>query len=354
MLGTIAIILVFGGLIFFHELGHFLAARSFGMGVQTFSLGFGPVIFSFTPGKTKYQLAAVPLGGYVALVGETDEADLPENFTPEESFSLRPAWQRFIVIATGPIFNLILAWFLCWALLASNGKQELLPVVGDLTEVSSAKQAGISSGDIIHSINGSKVESWTDIPPLIADSKGTPMQIEVDRSGTTHSFTVKPDQISRENLFGEEKDVWVIGITPAGDLKTIHYSFLSAAKPAINDAARMIELTWRVLVGLVKGKVSADNIGGPIGIGKVIYDQAESGMSHVLFIAALISVNLGILNLLPIPILDGGHLLFLSFEMISRKQVPIYIKEKAAMAGLFLLLGLMLFATYNDILRFFQ
>ena len=353
MTGTIAIIIVFGGLIFFHELGHFLAAKSFRMGVKTFSLGFGPTLASFHHGKTRYQLALLPLGGFVSLVGETNQNDLPDGFTKSESYSLRPAWQRFLVIAAGPVFNLVLAWLLCWVLIGTHGREELLPVIQTVQEQSQAQTAGLVSGDVITSINTSPVAKWADISPLVQLSKGDAIKVGINRSGQKHEITITPKKEEATTIYGDTIERWVLGIAPSGATHVVHYSFLEAGKQGIVQARDMVVLTWKMMAALFSGAVAADNIGGPIGIGKIIYDQSESGMANVLFIAALISVNLGILNLLPIPILDGGQLLFLTIEMAFRRPVPEFIREKAALVGAALLIGLMVFATFNDIMNFF-
>jgi len=387
MSGTIAIIAVFGGLVFFHELGHFAMARFFKMGVQTFSLGFGPALYATKRGSTRYQIAAFPLGGFVSLVGETSEDDLPEGFSKEESFSLRPAWQRFLVILAGPIFNLVLAWLLCWGLLYTNGQHELLPVIGVFSEKSPAREAGLRVGDSIRTINGMPVERWEEIAPLVQKSKGSTLTVVAARlpegadqsdspasnaplpatgseagqntpakaeSIETVTFSFEPVRITQTNFFGEKLENWIMGVSPRGDLRPVAFGFIEAASGGVREAGNMVLLTWKVLTGLLRGNVAADTVGGPIGIGKAIYEQAGIGLANVVFVAAFISVNLGIMNLLPIPVLDGGHLVFLSIEMLFRRAVPDYFREKAAMIGLGLLLGLMFFATYNDIVRLFE
>ena len=353
MTGTVAIIVVFGGLIFFHELGHFLAAKFFRMGVKTFSLGFGPSLASFSYGKTRYQLALLPLGGFVSLVGESSQNDLPDNFTKIESFSLRPAWQRFVVIASGPIFNLVLAWLLCWVLIGTHGREELLPVIQTVQKQSQAQAVGMVSGDVITSINDSPVEKWADISPLVQLSQGNALKVVINRSGQKHTLTITPTKQETPTIYGDTVDRWVLGIQPSGATHVVHYSFLEAGKQGLVQARDMVVLTWKMMAALFSGAVAADNIGGPIGIGKIIYDQSASGMANVLFIAALISVNLGILNLLPIPILDGGQLLFLTIEMAFRRPIPEFIREKASLVGAVLLICLMVFATFNDIMNFF-
>ena len=199
MLMTIlAVVLVFGGLIFFHELGHFSVARAFGMGVSTFSLGFGPKILKKKRGKTEYALSLVPLGGYVALVGETDEADLPEGFTREESFSLRPAWQRLLVVLAGPVANLLLALSLCVIVALGWGVTSMLPSVGDVQSETPAQRAGLQKGDLILSIDGTPISTWQEMSDTIAASNGATLTMEIGRKDAQGQESVLEVQVTPE------------------------------------------------------------------------------------------------------------------------------------------------------------
>lgn len=353
MIGTLAVVLVFGALIFFHELGHFGVARFFGMGVKTFSLGFGPALLSLKRGATNYQVAAVPLGGFVALVGESASAEIPEGFTEKDSFSLRPAWQRFLVIAAGPAFNLVLAWLICWGLMYAGGRNFIPPVVGQVLENSAAASSPLESGDRIVSIDGVSVSRWLDIPPLVQRGQGKSLVVTVEKPDQrVVVFSIEPTKLSQTTPDGEVVESWGMGIR-AGEAQLQEFGFLESAREGLYEAGNMVVYTWRALGDLVTRQVSFDNVGGPILIAQAIYKQADHGMLNVLMIAALISVNLGILNLLPVPVLDGGHLVFLLAEMLVGKPVPVRVQEKAALVGLFLLLSLMLVATFNDVMRFF-
>lgn len=354
MIGTIAVVLVFGGLIFFHELGHFSAARCFGMGVKTFSLGFGPSLFSFKRGKTTYQVAALPLGGFVSLVGESADADIPEEFTDAESFSLRPAWQRFLVILAGPVFNLVLAWFICWGIMWTNGREVLPPVVGEIVADSPAAESPLRPGDAIRTLDGITISRWFDISPLVQRAEGKPVVVAAEQpDGTLVTFTVTPERISQTTPEGHTVEGWAMGIK-AGPVETHEYGFFESAKEGAIEAGHMASIIWNALGDLVSRKVAFDNVGGPILIAQAIYTQTEYGIASVLMLAALISVNLGVLNLLPIPVLDGGHLIFLTVEMLGRRPVPVKVQEKAMFAGLALLLFIMLAATFNDVMRFWS
>lgn len=353
MSGTLSVILVFGGLIFFHELGHFLAARAFGMGVKTFSLGFGPSLFAFTRGKTRYQLAALPLGGFVSLVGESADAEIPEEFTENESFTLRPAWQRFIVIAAGPLFNLVLAWLICWGLMFTGGRQFIPPVVGDILENSAAAESPLRAGDRILRIDGTDVRRWQDIPPLVQKGEGKSLTVLAERpDGSTVVFSLEPGRITQTTPGGETVESWGIGIR-AGEVEHQEFGFIEAAGEGLSEAWHMVVFTWNAIRDLITRQLAFDNVGGPILIAQAIYQQADHGLLSVLMVAALISVNLGVLNLLPIPVLDGGHLFFLAAEMLAGRPVPARVQEKAMFVGLFLLLSLMVAATFNDVMRFF-
>lgn len=354
MIGTIAVIVVFGGLIFFHELGHFLVARTFSIGVKTFSLGFGPALAAFKRGKTRYQIAAFPLGGFVSLVGESPNAEMPEGFTPAESFSLRPAWQRFLVIAAGPVFNLLLAWFICWGLLWTNGRVYIPPVVSEIIEGSPAASSPLRAGDRILTVNDQDIRTWVDISPAVQRGQGKDVRLTTQRpDGNLLTFSITPVQMAHDTGSGQTIQSWSLGIK-AGEASRQKFGFFPAAREGLADAADMVAFTWDALRDLVTRTISFDNVGGPILIAQTIYNQAAHNIMSVLLLAALISVNLGILNLLPIPVLDGGHLLFLAIEMVIRRPLPVSVQEKSMVIGLFLLLSLIIAATFNDIMRFFK
>ncbi|CAK7054011.1 MAG: Metalloprotease MmpA [Desulfovibrio sp.] len=351
-----AIILVLGGLIFFHELGHFLAAKAFTVGVKTFSLGFGPRIFGFKKGDTDYQVAAFPLGGFVAMVGESDPADIPEPFTAKDSFALRPAWQRLVIIVAGPLFNLVLAWFIYWGLFYAHGQEYLVPEVGAVHAESPAMQAGIHPGDTILAVNDIPIKQWEEMVEAVMQSQGEPMRLAVlSRDGTQTSITATPKAFERKTLFGEVKKSWAIGITPSGTVGKNHFGFIESAGKGAGHAVFVTKLIGQSVVKMFERVVPLDSMGGPIRIAKEIHQQASSGSAAgVLMLAAFISLNLGLLNLLPIPVLDGGHIVFILFEMIRRKPVSENLQEITVRVGVALLLGLMIFVTYNDITKWIQ
>ncbi len=352
VLGTaVQAIIVLGFLIFFHELGHFLAARSLKIGVSTFSLGFGPKLWKKTWGKTEYCLSLIPLGGYVALVGDSEDAQLPEGFTAEESFSLRPAWHRLLVVAAGPFANFLLAWFICWGLAFAYGQTTLLPEIGTVMEDSAAQSAGMKEGDMVLSINGKPVPEWTDLSDSVEASKGAPLTFVVLRNGDNVSLEITPKAAMRKTIFGDEKASWLVGVRPTGKVRTEELGFMSAASVGAVRTWEMVSLTWQGLVKLVQRAVPADQVGGPIMIAQLVGQQAEAGFSALLALVALISINLAVLNLLPVPVLDGGHIVFCLIEMVTRRPLNERFRAITMQIGFFLLISLMLLATFNDVWR---
>ena len=357
----LAIVLVLGGLIFFHELGHFIAAKAFRVGVKTFSLGFGPRVFGVRYGATDYQVAALPLGGYVSMVGEADPADIPEPFTARDSFALRAPWQRLVIIVAGPLFNLILACMLYWGLFYVHGQEYLLPEVGGVTRNSAAEFAGVQKGDVILSVNGVAISRWDELVESVMTSNGAEMALTIKRpepgdgTGRTITINAKPRPFERTSLFGETKTSWAIGIIPSGAVGTIRYGFLESAGQGVSHAVMVTRLIGQSIVKMFERVVPLESMGGPIRIAKEIHQQAQSGsMTGILLLAAFISLNLGLLNLLPVPVLDGGHIVFLLFEMIRGKPASERLQEITVRIGVALLLGLMIFVTYNDISKWIQ
>ncbi|WP_320009083.1 RIP metalloprotease RseP [Maridesulfovibrio sp.] len=344
-------VLVLGGLIFFHELGHFLAARMLGIGVKTFSLGFGPKLAGFSWGTTNYRLSLVPLGGYVSLAGEERDMTEDSGFSRNELFMNRPPWHRMIVVAAGPLFNFLLAWIIFWGIIISNGQMGLAPIVGQLQPDSPALHAGIESGDNVLSIDGRKIVFWADLAETIQTSQSENLDFVIDRNGETKEISIKPQVQELKNIFGETIRRPVVGIVASGDSKTIEMNGIDGAVAAAEQTWDVTKLICTSIVKMIERVVPMDSIGGPIMIAQAIKQQSERGLLELLHFTAFISINLGLLNLLPIPVLDGGHLLFFSLETILRKPLNERLQAAATRMGLLLLLCLMAFAIFNDIVR---
>jgi len=351
---ALAVVLVFGGLIFFHELGHFLAFRTFGVGVITFSIGMGPKICSFRRGKTEYRLAWLPFGGYVSGVGEYSDEVESLGFTQEEAVNNRPAWQRLIIAFAGPFMNLVIAWFIYWGLTASMGMAVTLPQAGGIVQNSAAMQAGLLPGDMITSIDGIRVDRWSQVPEIVGASGGKALTVNVERDGRPMTFSMTPTRSERSNIFGEKETAWLIGVQASGAVRYEEKSFPEASVLGLKQTWNMIDLTLTSLKKMVTGAVAAESVGGPILIAQMLGQQAREGVAPLLLLAALISVNLGLLNLFPIPVLDGGSILFCLVEIIIRRPVPEKIQEWSMKTGAGLLIALMVFATFNDIMRWFR
>lgn len=348
---ALIVILVLGGLIFVHELGHFIANRALGIGVVTFSIGMGPKLASFKRGKTEYRLSWFPIGGYVAAVGEYGPEVEELGFTQEEAIGGRPAWQRLIMALAGPLMNLLLAWLIYWGIAMFAGVGIPVPTIGELSENGAATTAGMRVGDTITSIDGVAVEDWNQVPVLIDQAQGAEVTVTVDREGENLTLRMTPRLQTRQNMFGQEEEAWLIGVVVGNEVRYEPLGFFAAAKQGLNQTWYMIEMIGISFKMLFTGQVAADDVGGPIMIAQMIGAQAQVGLMPLLMLAAMISINLGLLNLLPIPVLDGGTILFSLIEMIFRKPVPEKVQGWSMQIGATLLILLMVFVTFNDVMR---
>ncbi len=348
-----AFVIVLGVLIFFHELGHFLTARLCGVGVQIFSLGFGPKIFGKKIGRTDYRISAIPLGGFVKMVGEEPDADIEPEDIPF-SFTHKNVFKRIAIVAAGPLFNLLLAVIIFFGIFFVNGTYILEPVVGKVQKDAPAGKAGIMEGDRIIEINGVKINTWEDMADHIMGSNGKSLEIVVLRNNKKIKFNITPHVTVLKNLFGEDIKRYVIGITSAGKYFTRNLGPIEAFSHSIARTYDITKLTVLSIIKLIQGTVSTKTLGGPIMIAQMAGEQAKEGAANLVFFIALLSINLAILNFLPIPVLDGGHLLFFFIELITRKPVNTRVREIAQQAGIFVLILLMIFVFYNDITRIFS
>ena len=347
----LSFVVVLGVLIFFHEFGHFLIARLFGVGVEKFSLGFGPRLIGKKIGRTDYRISAIPLGGYVKMVGEEPDAEVEPEDIPF-SFTHKPVAKRMCIVAAGPLFNILLAVIIFFVIFLVSGTMILKPSVGTVREGSPALAAGIEAGDLITSIDSVPVSSWDDMTRIIGDSKGKTLKITVLRSDSEKVFHITPQLVPAKNIFGEDIERFIIGISASGDAFTKDLNPFQALSESLIQTYKITELMVIIIGKLVTGDISTDTIGGPIMIAKMAGDQARSGIENLIFFIALISVNLAIINLLPIPILDGGHLLFFSIEAVKGNPVSLKVREVAQQIGLFIILLLVVLVFYNDIFRY--
>jgi regulator of sigma E protease len=348
---VLAFVVVLAVLIFVHELGHFLVARWCGVRVLTFAIGFGPTLASRRRGATEYALKAIPLGGYVKMFGEESDAEL----TPEEkavAFSHKTVWQRMAIVFAGPLFNLLTAVVIfCGVFLW--GVPVLTSQVGEVQADSAAAEAGIQTEDAITAIDGRPISEWEEIRTVVQELGGKTLTLTVERDGRTRTLSVTPRRTTTQNIFGEDIQVWLIGISPKGTFVTQRHGPIEAVRLGVVRTYEITRLTVLGIIKLIQRTIPSDTIGGPILIAQMAGEQADEGLMNILLFVALLSVNLGILNLLPIPVLDGGHLVFLGAEAVMGRPVSVRVREVAQQAGLFVLLALMAFAFYNDIMRLF-
>lgn len=347
----LAAVVGLGVLIVFHEFGHFLLAKLSGVGVLTFSVGFGPKLWVKKKGETEYALSAFPLGGYVKMVGEDPEEEV-KAVDLERSFAHKSLLKRTAIVAAGPGFNLLLAVFLLMVVFLFYGVPVLSNLVGAVEPDSPAAQAGIQKGDRIVAVDGQAVTAWDDLSSAIKQSGGQPLALRVQRSGEEVAMTVQPRKREVKNIFGELKEDWMIGIGSQVSIEKGDPGL--AVSKAFIQTYEYSKLTLIGLYKMITREVSPRNLGGPILIAQMAGQQAQEGIGSFLAFLAVLSINLGVLNLLPVPVLDGGHLFFFAVEAVIGRPVSLKYREKAQQVGIFLLLLLMIFAFANDIFRLFE
>ena len=342
--------LVLGGCVFVHELGHFIAARLAGVEVKIFSLGFGPRLAGFRRGPTDYRLSLVPLGGYVKMTGES----LDEETPPEKeavSFAHQKVGRRLAIVAAGPAMNFVMAVVIFGVVLFFYGQPTLLPHVGQVLKGYPAEAAGIQADDLIVALDEKPVATWEEMAEYIGAGKGQPIKVRVKRNQKLLDLTMIPKMGESSDIFGEAVSKPMIGISPSGQTVILALGPGQALVGGFAQTWSVTKLTWETIVRLVQRRIPLSSVGGPIFIAQAAGQQAKSGWVNLFFFMGLLSVNLGLLNILPIPVLDGGHLLFFSIEALIRRPVSIKIRERAQQAGLVLLLVFFGFVFYNDVLR---
>ena len=444
-------IVVLGILVFFHELGHFIVARFFGVGVEKFSLGFGPRILGKTIGMTDYRISAVPLGGYVKMVGEDPDVEIePENLSL--SFTHKHVFKRICIVAAGPISNLLLAvviflgfflivgiedvtpvirgidkngaayqsglkkddlilsidskpvlsWYdinkavegaeddalllrvkrgenifeaevvpgkktgkdifgdeIAYLSFGAYAMPDLAAVVGNVSADSPAEKSGLKKGDKIVAIDEKPIEAWDEMRKLVVASDGKPLLFEVLRNGEMLRVTLTPALREQKNILGQTQKQYLIGISTTSteldktDRILRRLDFFGAVAESFRRTYFVAEISIMGIVKMINGSISRDNLGGPIMIAQIAGKQAKEGLDKFIQFIAFISINLAVLNFLPIPILDGGHLLFFACELVLRRPLSLRVREVAQQGGLFVLILLMAFVFYNDIARLF-
>ncbi|WP_304546345.1 RIP metalloprotease RseP [Sulfurimonas microaerophilic] len=350
-MGIFLSLLVLSALIFFHELGHYAAARLMGVYVEVFSIGFGKRVATIKKWGTEWSIALIPLGGYVRMKGQDDMDPSKKSYDPDSYNSKTPLQKIFILVA-GPLANFLLAFVLYFAI-GLSGPKELSPVIGTVVKDSPASKAGLQEKDEIISINGEQVKSWNKMAELIAGSNGS-LQLEIKRENYLQQILLTPELNETQNMYGENVKRKMIGISAAGVTHPKELSFFGTFGYAYDQTVFASTVIFTGVKKLIFGEVPADQLGGVISIVKLTSDASEVGWISLFFFTALISVNLGVLNLLPIPALDGGHIMFNIYEMIFRREVSERVMVNLTIAGWVILFGLMGLGLYNDINRLAQ
>lgn len=349
-----AAVVVLGFLILFHELGHFLVAKRTGVGVLKFSIGFGPKIIGKRVGRTEYVLSAIPLGGFVKMVGEDPEEEVSAA-DAQIAFQRQALWKRMAIVLAGPTANLVFAFIAFSVVFAIYGARVPSDAakVGGTIEHMPAATAGLKDGDVITAVGGTAIDKWETLSETIRASGGKILTLTVRRDGTTFDVRVTPEAKPDKSIFGETLGTaYVIGIERGFDEEKV--GLVSAIGMGAKQTAWWVETLLMSIGKMFQGRIPAKDIGGPILIVQAAGQQARLGLEYLLHFMAVISVNLGVLNLLPIPMLDGGHFLFFAAEAVLRRPLSIRHREIAQQVGLVLLISLMAFAFYNDIARVLQ
>ncbi|WP_038057564.1 RIP metalloprotease RseP [Thermodesulfobacterium hydrogeniphilum] len=351
MITTVSVALaVIGILIFIHEFGHFLAAKLMGVKVEIFSLGFGPRLIGFTIGETEYRISLVPLGGYVKLYGEHPEAII--SGIKEKAYAFKKPWQKAVIVIAGPLANFVLPIFIFWFLFAVAGSSIIPAKVGEVLPKSPAKRAGIQKGDEIIEVNGKKVKSFEEIVLYLrTNNKVNTVQLKIKRGNKILDLYIKPEYKEGYNIFGKKTKIPFLGIKASQEIIHKKYNFIKAFVWALQKVWEITSLTFIAIFKLFTGQLPFSTLGGPITIGKIAGDTARLGFYPLLSFTALLSINLGIINILPIPMLDGGHLVLLGIEAIRKEPLSLKTQEIIFKIGLIFIIALSIAVFYNDIIR---
>jgi len=355
-------LLVLAPIVFIHEMGHFLVGRWCGVKVETFSLGFGPRLFGFMDRKgTQWVLSAIPLGGFVKFKGDSDAASSPDHEAMAamtaadraESFPHKSIAQRSAIVAAGPIANFLLAFVIFTSIFAIYGQTEIKPVVHRVVADSAAEQAGFQPGDSIDAINNQPIESFSQITRHVSVNEGEPLHFSITRNGQNLELVGTPRIVIEKTILGTNRHA-IMGFSssPLPEHQFVkQFTVLAASKEAVGEIAMVIERTGAYIGGLVKGQEKADQLSGPLRIAYISGKVAESGIKPLLILAAILSVSIGLLNLLPVPMLDGGHLVFYAYEGLLRRPMNELVQSWSLRIGFGMLVGLMLFSTWNDLVH---
>ena len=327
---AILAILLFCIMIFPHELGHFIAAKKMGVKVNEFAFGMGPVIWKKQRGETLHSIRLFPIGGFCAMEGEDEESEEPR------AFSNKKPWQKIVVLAAGSFMNVICAVLIMILVVGIMGFTTT--VIDSVAEDSPAAAAELMSGDVITHIDGSEIDSWSDVSEAVSGSEGKTLTITLDRGGEEETVEITPQ--------ATEEGGYAIGVT-----SKISHNPARAVVEGSKATWNMTKTMFRTIGQLFTGEVGADNLSGPVGMVQMVSQTSQYGFWYYGFLTALICLNLAIINMLPLPALDGGRIIFVLYTVITGKQVSQKVEGTIHFAGILLLFALMIYVTFNDITR---
>jgi regulator of sigma E protease len=353
-------LIVLTAVVFVHEMGHFLVARWCGIRVAAFSVGFGRELVGFDDRRgTRWKLSAIPLGGYVRFEGDENAASMPDAdalaATPPAQrsglFHFAPLWKRVAVVAAGPLANFLLAILVFAAIFSLIGRPHVMPVAGEVVEGSAAERAGLQAGDLILSVDGNAIESFSELQGIVMLAAGETLTLEVEREGRRLTLTAVPERLEQPDRLGGTHRIGVLGIkSPEGAFRFERDPPLTAIAEGVRETGHIIERTLTYIGRLITGRESAEQLSGPIRIGQVSGAVASSGgIPGLIYLGAVLSVSIGLFNLFPVPMLDGGHLLFYLIEGLRGRPLSPRLQDLGFRIGFALVIMLFIFVTFNDI-----
>jgi regulator of sigma E protease len=359
LLTVLAFVLVIGPLVFVHEMGHYLAGRWFGVKADAFSIGFGREIAGWTDAQgTRWKVGWMPLGGYVRFAGDMNPSSQPSSDwlalpaeERERTFQVKPVWQRAIIVAAGPVVNFVLAMLILGGFALAYGDARTPAVVGKAIPGTVAAQAGLRAGDRIVSLGGRRMDTFEDMVRYVKIRAGERVEVDYERDGRTAAVTATIGTQLQRDRFGNEYRVGLLGISPV-DPVIEPVGLLEAPVVAVRRTGQIVQMMVETIGQVISGRRSVKELGGPLSIAKVSGEQIALGWDAFVFLIALVSINLGFINLLPVPMLDGGHLMFYAIEAVRRRPVGPQAMEWAYRGGLAAVLALMLVVTFNDLGNF--